>query len=131
MIPIRPFLLRAVYEWALENSFTPHILVNAKAEGVNVPASFVRDGQITLNIHPNAVRDLALGNDRVAFSARFNGAVFAVDLPVSAVLAAFARENGRGVFFQDEQFDTPSPPPSEGAAKGTAARRRPSLKVVK
>jgi stringent starvation protein B len=129
MTPLRPYLLRAVHEWALDNGYTPHILVDAAVEGVIVPNGYVRDGRITLNIHPQAVHQLDLGNDRVSFFARFGGQSLGVDIPIHAVLAVFARENGRGVFFQDEPGETPpdgTPPDNTPSPK-----KGPQLKLVK
>ncbi len=129
MTPLRPYLLRAVQEWALDNGYTPHILVDATMEGVSVPESYVRDGRITLNIHPQAVHQLDLGNERVSFFARFGGQSLGVDVPIHAVLAVFARENGRGVFFQDEPGDTPpdGTPPDDAPSP----KKGPQLKLVK
>lgn len=129
MTPLRPYLLRAVHEWALDNGYTPHVLVDAAVEGVIVPNAYVRDGRITLNIHPQAVHQLDLGNDRVSFFARFGGQSLGVDIPIHAVLAVFARENGRGVFFQDEPGETPpdgTPPDDTPSPK-----KGPQLKLVK
>jgi stringent starvation protein B len=130
MIPLRPYLIRAVYEWTIDNGYTPHILVQADAEGVKVPADYVRDGRITLNVHPQAVKDLDLGNEWVSFSARFGGQSFPVEVPVSAVIAAFARENGRGMFFQEEPPEQPSPDKPTGTTSG-ATKKGPQLKLVK
>jgi stringent starvation protein B len=129
MTPLRPYLLRAVQEWALDNAYTPHILVDATIEGVKVPDGYVRDGRITLNIHPQAVNKLDLGNDRVSFFARFGGQSLGVDIPIHAVLAAFARENGRGVFFQDEAAETP--PESTPPDNTPSPKKGPQLKLVK
>ncbi len=129
MTPLRPYLLRAIYEWTIDNGYTPHILVDANANGVRVPPAFVREGRITLNIHPNAIRELELKNDWILFSARFNGQNFAVEVPVDAVLAIFAKENGRGIFFQEESPDTP---PEDNPPIGDALRKKgPALKIVK
>lgn len=123
---LRPYLLRAVYQWAVDGGLTPHILVNAASDGVQVPQAYVKDGQITLNIHPNAVQRLELGNDAVQFSARFGGQVFSVLVPMSALLAVFARETGRGLFFQEEGGDEPPADPQPPATP-----KRPTLKRVK
>lgn len=132
-IPLRPFLFRAVYDWALENGLTPHIVVDATQPDVQVPASFVRDGRITLNIHPAAVATFHFDHDGVSFSARFNAAAFNVSVPMRAVTAVFAKENGRGMFFPDEPVEAPTPPEPPRAAKPTAAKGRtmPALRRVK
>ena len=121
MTPSRPYLLRAVYEWITDNDLTPQIVVDARQEQVRIPTAYVRDGRIVLNISPTAVRGLHLGNEWVEFSARFGGNPFDVVVPVHAVLAIMARENGTGMSFPDPDTDRP-PPESRG---------RPSLKVVK
>lgn len=123
---LRPYLLRAVYQWAVDSGLTPHILVNAAVEGVQVPQAYVKDGQITLNVHPNAVQRLELGNDKIQFSARFGGQVFTVVVPMAALLAVFARETGRGLFFQEEGGDEPTPEPQPPSTP-----KRPALKRVK
>ena len=128
MIPLRPYLLRAVYDWTLESGFTPHILVDATLDGVKVPTDYVRDGRITLNIHPQAVHALELGNERVQFSARFGGRAMDVEVPIVAVLAVFAKENGRGIVFQEEP---PSGPPEDTPGNPAASKKGPTLKLVK
>lgn len=130
MIPLRPYLFRALYDWVLDNGFTPHMLVDASAPGVTVPPAFVREGKITLNIHPQAVRAFHYDNDRVTFSARFSGESMSIEVPMRAVLALFAKENGRGLFFQDEPEGEPPPentPPSDSAPR----RKPPVLKRIK
>ena len=122
MTSSRPYLLRAVYEWIADNHLTPQIVVDAQREQVQVPGDHVREGRIVLNVSPTAVRGLRLGNERVEFSARFGGTPFDVVVPVRAVLAIMARENGTGMSFPDSD-DGDRPPP--------APRSRPSLRVVK
>ena len=121
MTSSRPYLLRAVYEWIADNGLTPQIVVDAQHEQVRVPTAYVREGKIVLNVSSTAVRGLSLGNERVEFSARFGGTPFDVFVPVGAVLAIMARENGTGMSFPDAGDDRPPPEP----------RRRPNLKVVK
>jgi stringent starvation protein B len=123
MTPRRPYLIRAVYQWVLDNGCTPHVLVNAGLEGVQVPVEYVRDGQIVLNLTPSAVKDLYIGNDRMELSARFGGVARPVSVPVAAVLALYARENGQGMVFADEGPVDEPPPPTRP--------ERPTLKVVK
>ena len=125
MTSSRPYLLRAVHEWIVDNGMTPQIVVDTQQEQVQVPATYVRDGKIVLNISATAVRGLSLDNERVAFSARFGGSPFDIVVPVRAVLAIMARENGVGMAFPDPGDDRPpSPPPPE-------PRGRPNLRVVK
>ena len=122
MTSSRPYLLRAVHEWIADNGLTPQIVVDAQHEQTRVPTAYVRDGKIVLNVSSTAVRGLSLGNEGVEFSARFGGTPFDVFVPIGAVLAIMARENGTGMSFPDAGGDRPPPP---------QPRRRPSLKVVK
>ncbi|ARJ41469.1 ClpXP protease specificity-enhancing factor [Pantoea alhagi] len=98
----RPYLLRAFYEWLLDNQLTPHLVVDINLPGVLVPLEYARDGQIVLNIAPRAVGNLELGNDEVRFNARFGGVPRQVSVPIAAVLAIYARENGAGTMFEPE-----------------------------
>lgn len=100
--PRRPYLLRAFYEWLLDNQLTPHVVVDITLPDVQVPMEFARDGQIVLNIAPRAVGNLELTNDSVRFSARFGGVPRQVYVPMAAVLAIYARENGAGTMFEPE-----------------------------
>lgn len=130
MTPSRPYLVRAIYEWLNDNNLTPHVLVDATRDGVQVPTAFVQEGRIVLNIAPGAVRDLFIHNDRLSFSARFGGVPMLVDAPMAAVLAIYARENGQGMFFdEDEDF-----PPDDGGGNEPPEPEkptRPALRVVK
>ena len=109
----RPYLIRAIYEWSLDNGFTPQILVSTTNENVSVPAEHVQDGQIVLNIHPQSVKNLELGNEYIMCSARFSGRPFELIIPIVSVLAVYSRENGQGIVFQDEGSEPPSPPSPE------------------
>lgn len=100
--PRRPYLLRAFYEWLLDNQLTPHLVVDVMMPDVNVPMEYARDGQIVLNIAPRAVGNLELANDEVRFNARFGGVPRQVNVPLAAVLAIYARENGAGTMFEPE-----------------------------
>ncbi|MCL1039269.1 ClpXP protease specificity-enhancing factor [Shewanella submarina] len=103
MTPHRPYLLRAYFEWLLDNDLTPHLVVDAHVEGTRVPQQYVKDGQIVLNVAPSAVSNLQLGNDFVEFSARFGGVPQQIVLPLASVIAIYARENGAGVVFEMEE----------------------------
>lgn len=140
----RPYLIRALNEWILENNCTPYILVNAYEGGVQVPQDFVKDGQIVLNISPAAVQGLLISNVGIEFNGRFRGIPTRVYVPTAAVLGIYAKENGQGMIFEPEApVPVPDPPgatardSSAGAPVATAApagkkgRTRPSLKVVK
>ena len=110
MIPQRPYLVRAIYQWVVDNGMTPHVVVNAALDGVQVPAEYVHEGQIVLNLNPSAVKELYIGNDRVDLSARFGGVSRPVSFPIAAVLALYARETGQGMIFAEE-----GPPPTESS----------------
>ncbi|WP_034917334.1 MULTISPECIES: ClpXP protease specificity-enhancing factor [Erwinia] len=102
----RPYLLRAFYDWLLDNQLTPHLVVDINLPGVMVPLEYARDGQIVLNIAPRAVGNLALGNDEVSFNARFGGVPRQVTVPMAAIMAIYARENGAGTMFEPEPVYT-------------------------
>lgn len=129
MTSMRPYLLRALYDWIVDNGFTPYILVNADYEGVEVPNEYIENGQIILNISPRSVQGLTLDNDWVSFTARFSGRPFSVFVPTAAVLAVYARENGKGMFFQPEETDEIPPPPPETPPR--PPRQKPVLRRVK
>ncbi len=102
MSPRRPYLLRAHYEWLLDNNMTPYLVVDVTLRGVNVPMEYARDGQIVLNIAPRAVGNLELTNDEVRFNARFGGMPRQINVPMVAVLSIYSRENGAGMMFEPE-----------------------------
>lgn len=111
MTPSRPYLLRGIYEWLVDNDQTPYLLVDAQADDVIVPEEHVQDGKIILNISPSATRDLVMDNEGVSFSARFGGKPMLVNVPVTSALALYSKENGRGMMFPEEQnMDDPEPP---------------------
>ena len=130
----RPYLLRAMHEWISDSNQTPHIVVDASIEGVEVPRQYVQGGKIILNVSSNATSMLSLGNEIVRFRARFGAATYDVSVPIAAVLGIYARETGQGMIFS--AADTPAPPPappSEPAPPtGTENKRaKPTLKVIK
>lgn len=133
MTSTRPYLIRAIYEWIEDNSLTPHILVNTEAPGVKVPKQHIHEGQIVLNLNPTAVRDLRLGNEWIEFNARFGGVARTLQIPVAAVLAIYARENGQGMAFGEEPGGDEPPPSDEPPPDKPATRpdRKPMLKIVK
>jgi stringent starvation protein B len=104
----RPYLLRALYEWITDNSLTPHILVDAEADGVDVPGHAIQKGKVVLNIAGGATEHLLLDNDSIEFKARFSGRPYQISVPMDAVIAIYASENGQGMMFA--QNDSPSPP---------------------
>ena len=115
----RPFIIRALYDWILENDCTPYILVNAFEDGVEVPQEHVKDGQIILNISPTAVQELVIRNEAVDFDGRFAGIPKRVFVPISAVMGIYAKENGQGMIF-DSEGNTPEPPAPTGSDSPTA-----------
>jgi stringent starvation protein B len=121
----RPYLLRALYEWITDNSMTPHVLVDAEIEGVDVPEHVIQKGKVVLNIASGATEHLLLDNEAICFKARFSGKPYLINVPMEAVIAIYARENGQGMMFA--QDDTP-PPPVDGS-DGPPARSH--LSVVK
>lgn len=106
----KPYLMRAIFEWAEDNNFTPQVLVNARVEGVEVPQAHVVDGQIVLNISTSAIQLHVMDNECVSFSARFSGVEHDIFLPIESILAIFARENSQGIFFEDMEDDTDPEP---------------------
>lgn len=133
----RPYLVRALYEWILDNNCTPYILVNALEQGVEVPQNHVKDGQIVLNISPTAVQGLLVGNEGLEFNGRFGGIPTRVYVPSHAVMGIYAKENGQGMIFEfggDIPPGPPATPDNESQAsrkQGRATSKKPSLRVVK
>ena len=124
MTSSKPYLVRALYEWILDNDHTPYILVDTASDQVLIPAGIASDGKVVLNVAPAAVQNLDMNNESIAFSARFNGSAENIYVPMSALLAIYARENGEGMMFpaEDTEPDVDSP---ERPTKG------PALKVIK
>jgi stringent starvation protein B len=137
----KPYMIRALYEWCVDNGYTPHLMVAVDSE-TRVPMGYVKNGEIVLNINHSATKALLMENDAITFSARFNGVSNNIYIPMRAVRGIFARETGQGMFFESESQEAPlqtagepqqvtdqtgtdEPPPSP-PPKG-----RPSLKVVK
>ena len=140
MTSTKPYLMRAIFEWAEDNGFTSQVLVNAEAEGVEVPVAHVVDGQIVLNISSSAVQLHVMDNECLSFSARFGGVEQDIFLPIHSILAIFARENSQGIFFEDMD-DGIDPEPVEQTTEAVKQPAPPSkikpkrgsshLKVVK
>lgn len=125
MTPSRPYFLRAINEWIVDNKLTPHLMVDALKPGVFVPEQYVKDGKIVLNIAPEAIANLSMTTDWVTFDARFSGVLHRIRVPVLAINAIYAAENGRGMFFEEDEYDGDDMPP-EPSEKGAA-----TLRVVK
>ncbi len=130
----KPYFIRALYEWVVDNNCTPHILVDAHVSATQVPQQHVnKDGQIILNISPSAVKDFFMDNTAISFNARFSGVANNLYIPMAAILGIYARENGQGMMFEPETNPTPPPatPPPTEATPGGATAKRPGLRVVK
>jgi stringent starvation protein B len=120
MVPTKPYLIRAIFEWCVDQGFTPYVSVAVDAR-TRVPREFVRDGQIVLNVGREATHQLHMGNDEITFQARFNGVAFPVYVPVDVVTAVYARENGQGMAFEAITRDALVP-----ESPATEARPEPS-----
>jgi len=138
MTSSRPYLIRAMYQWIIDNGMTPHLLVDATVDGVQVPAEHVQNGKIILNIAPMAISALVLGDEDITFSARFSGKSRGLYVPIEAVLAIYAKENGQGMMFSDDDGavssdddSDPDPGPDSGPGSKSGKPKRPSLRVVK
>lgn len=123
----KPYLIRAIYQWLLDNSKTPYLLVNTTFDGVQVPHEYINDDKIILNIDPSAVNNFHIDNEWVSFSARFSGKSMELFIPIVAVLAIYGKENNEGMFFTEEDV-SPSPPPEKTAPP---KKTSPGLKIVK
>lgn len=118
MVSTKPYLIRAIHEWCSDGGLTPYLAVQVDAS-TRVPREFVRDGQIVLNVSSDATHQLVMGNEEITFQARFNGASFPVAVPVAAVVAIYARENGQGMAF--EAAEIPHTDATESAGAETMA----------
>jgi len=133
MTPSRPYLLRALHEWIIDNGATPQILVDGQHPELEIPDAARSGEKIVLNISPSAVRDLSIDNEYLSFVARFSGVSHGVLVPIAAVQAIYARENGQGMMFPDIEEDE-SKPSSESADDSPSAPspgKKPNLKVIK
>lgn len=131
MTPNQPYLLRAFYEWIVDNDLTPYLVVNANHPGTQVPQEHVQAGQIVLNVSPSSTGNLLMGNVDVTFDARFGGVARNLVIPCKAVLAIYAKENGAGtVFTPDDEIDSDEPLQAEPEA-APVKKGKPTLTVVK
>jgi stringent starvation protein B len=124
----KPYLIRAFYDWIVDNNLTPYILVDASYPGMQLPTEYVVQGRIVLNISPAATRGLVLENDRIVFTARFSGQTVQICISPRAVLEIYAKENGQGGAFPQEEAPEPPPP---GTATTDTVTKKPALKLVK
>ena len=127
----QPYLLKAFYDWIVNNDLTPYVVVNANYPAVEVPQQFVKDGQIVLNTSPTACVHFNLDYESLSFQARFGGQPFHIYIPSAAVLAIYARENGAGTVFTNEaESNSAAAVPKQTPAK-QPVKAKPSLKVIK
>ncbi|MCO6441462.1 MAG: ClpXP protease specificity-enhancing factor [Nitrococcus mobilis] len=132
MTSSRPYLIRALYEWIVDNGLTPYLLIDATQEGLDAPLEYADKGKLVLNVAPRAVRALNLGNSVIDFNARFGGVTRDVHLPVQAVLAVYARENGQGMLFSEEPDGDEPPSGSGGSNAGVGSgHKKPHLRIIK
>ena len=125
MTSLKPYLLRSIYEWIVDNDLTPHLLVDAENSSAVLPQQFIEDGKIILNIRPQAIQGLILGNTDIQFSARFSGKPMNIVAPIAAIMAIYAKENGKGMIFDQEDEEPENTPPENKPPT------RPALRVVK
>lgn len=141
LISTKPYMLRAMHEWCTDNGLTPHLVVAVDIQ-TRVPMAYVKDGEIVLNINYSATKDLHIDNNSVVFSARFGGVSHHLYIPMHAVRGIFARENGQGMFFEQEEkicVDDVVPSESSTSARVVDAEQntkkqdsnKPSLRIVK
>lgn len=128
MLPSRPYLLKAFYNWIIDSQCTPHVVVSATAPGVEVPEQHIDNGKIVLNVSPMATRDLDINHDNINFRARFSGVERKIFAPIEAVMAVYAVENGRGIVFEEEDFADGVPP--IGKAPNKNVKGKPNLRIV-
>ena len=123
---IKPYLIRAIYDWCADNALTPYLAVRVDAH-TRVPMAYVKEGEIVLNLGAEAVRNLHLGNDIISCGGRFGGVAHEIVVPVGAVIGIFAKENGQGLTFEAQE---PGPLPPEAGGE-TPEPGKPRLRVVK
>jgi stringent starvation protein B len=124
-IPTKPYLLRALFEWCVDNGYTPHLAVKVDSR-TQVPQEYVKNGEITLNISPNAVHKLQMGNELIEFSARFGGVARQLAVPIANVYALYARETGHGM-----TFDVDGPKQGVQSKGESEPLREPKLPTVR
>jgi stringent starvation protein B len=126
MTPLKPYLIRSIYQWIIDNDLTPYLLVDAENSHAILPQQLIEDGKILLNIRPEAIQGLSLGNEEIQFNARFSGKPMHIVVPIAAVMAIYAKENGKGMIFDQEDEESNEAPPPENKPP-----TRPTLRIVK
>lgn len=128
-ISTKPYMVRAIHEWCVDNGFTPHLLVAVNAQ-TRVPMGYVKEGEIVLNVNYSATKDMHIDNQAVTFSARFGGVSHNIYVPMDAVKGVFARESGQGMFF-DTQMESDDVSDASEVAQEAVVKSKPTLKIVK
>lgn len=136
MKPLRPYLYYAYYNWIIDNNNTPYLLVNCHYPDVDVPAEFIRDGKIILNIAPRSIGQYVANDEAIRFSARFQGMLRDIYIPLGALEAIYAQETGDGIMFQAEDYYEPEAYQARNAAESEAPpkpvkKKASHLKLVK
>jgi stringent starvation protein B len=130
MTSSKPYLIRAIYEWILDNNLTPYIAVDTSVTGIVVPTKYIEDERIILDISPLAANNLIISNDGLKFKARFNGISHKLYIPISAVMVIYAQENNRGMAFPPEEYHTESSKEDSQTITTTPTKDKPQLKLV-
>ena len=134
LTPTRPYLARAIYDWICDNNLVPYLLVDATQKFVKVPTQHIKDGQIVLNIAPHAVGHFQIANDFIQFSARFGGVSQDLYIPMSAVLGIYSRENGQGLFFDQQEYehltDEQDTLKDDNDQQDETPKKKPTLRVL-
>jgi stringent starvation protein B len=126
----KPYLVKAFFDWIIDNELTPYMVIDANVDGTQLPEQFVKDGQIVLNVSPSACVNFFMDLEWVSFQARFGGQAMIVRYPIAAVTAIYAKENGAGTVFTPEKTDNdPQPEPPTPPSKPPT--KKASLRVVK
>jgi len=125
MTSLKPYLIRSIYDWIIDNDLTPHLLVDAENNQAILPQQFIEDGKIVLNIRPQAIQRLTLGNEEIQFNARFSGRPMNIVVTITAVMTIYAKENSKGMIFDQEDEESDKTPPENKPPT------RPTLRVVK
>ncbi|MDO8954280.1 MAG: ClpXP protease specificity-enhancing factor SspB [Gammaproteobacteria bacterium] len=132
MARLRGFLLQSTFDWIVDHKFTPYLLVNAEDEGVQVPSEYIDEGQIVLNIDPNAIQNLSFGNEVLSFDASFGGQAWQIYVPLDSVQALYANETGQGIYAQEQGYGLlVNEGESEDELDPSPAKKGPALRLVK
>ena len=126
----KPYLVRAIYDWCADSGRTPYLAVSVD-EQTRVPMSYVKDGEIVLNLSVDAVRNLHIGNDEITCGGRFGGVPYEIIVPMNAVIGIFAKETGQGLVFQGQESAPLPPGGGSGSTPPEPQPGKPRLRVVK